>query len=305
MHNTKYILGGGLAGLVFAFYNRDYDLISPDLGGQLNMSFGPPKVVHANEYTDALLNNLGLKHEEKSIEIRYVIDGNVCNTINNDIRRAFINKKMSEFTMPIRNSNVLDYTLSVDSSSLAYYDVSMKDIIAALKSKIDNKVKIIDKKVILIGMNSRTLVLNDYTNLKFTHIVSTIPANDFIHVTYDESYKKVLNYLPVTYVYSKTLMEGFEPDPEADWYYMCDRNVPFSRISKSGKNWVYEVTGIMTKEMAESILNKVNIVDYSIQRIGVIETNPMQDTNEVKFIGRLAEYKHHIKLQDIVRKCTT
>lgn len=33
--NTKFIIGGGISGLIYGFYNKDYQIISPDVGGKL------------------------------------------------------------------------------------------------------------------------------------------------------------------------------------------------------------------------------------------------------------------------------
>ena len=40
--NTKYVLGAGISGLTYAYYNRDYRIISTDLGGKLNREYLVP-----------------------------------------------------------------------------------------------------------------------------------------------------------------------------------------------------------------------------------------------------------------------
>ena len=39
VQSQKFIIGGGIAGLIYGFYNRDYQVISPDIGGKLKTNY--------------------------------------------------------------------------------------------------------------------------------------------------------------------------------------------------------------------------------------------------------------------------
>ena len=63
--DTKFILGAGISGLIYAFYNRDYRIISTDLGGKLNKEFLTCTVLlHKTTETQKLLEDARSKREK-------------------------------------------------------------------------------------------------------------------------------------------------------------------------------------------------------------------------------------------------
>ncbi|RPI82239.1 MAG: hypothetical protein EHM34_07260 [Nitrosopumilales archaeon] len=293
----KYILGGGISALVYQFYNRDYTIISPEIGGQLKMQFQPPKILHKNKFTEKLLTDLNLPLDSSTIKMRYLKDKKLLDSISVQDKQSFINKKMSEYDTKFSNVIFSDTKLSVEENYIDYFTVPMTKVLEKLTEESSD---IINAKVILHNSNNKMLGLHDYSTLQYSHIVSTIPANDYQHITYTGE-KKNLKYLPVTYVYADCLLNGIDMS-NCDWVYICDRDIPFNRISKLGDYFVYECTGVIEQDKCENYFGEETCVDTTIQRLGVIFTNEFVDTESVTFLGRLAQYKHDVKLQDVINK---
>ena len=75
--STKVILGGGIAGLIWAFYN-DGTVISPEFGGQMNNHFSlGPRYLHDNEWARRFLTDIGLPIKKLPVTIGYWYEGSV------------------------------------------------------------------------------------------------------------------------------------------------------------------------------------------------------------------------------------
>src|SRR3972149_2445932 len=69
---TKYILGGGIAGLIYAFYNKDYEVISTEFGGQMASYFKlGSRYLHRTDQAINFLKDLNLPVEEIRITTGY------------------------------------------------------------------------------------------------------------------------------------------------------------------------------------------------------------------------------------------
>jgi protoporphyrinogen oxidase len=83
--NGKYIIGGGISGLLYAYYNRDFTIISPDLGGKLNNKFFENIFyMHATKDTEEFLNSIDVVYKKKTQLIKYVKDSKIVKNLSLD-----------------------------------------------------------------------------------------------------------------------------------------------------------------------------------------------------------------------------
>ena len=67
-NNTKFVIGGGISGLIFAYYNRDYQIISPDIGGKLRNDYLTSTILlHDTPETKRLISDLKLIYNPRPI----------------------------------------------------------------------------------------------------------------------------------------------------------------------------------------------------------------------------------------------
>ena len=89
--NTKFIIGGGISGLIYGFYNQDFQIISPDIGGKLKNSYLTSTILlHDTPETKRLLEDLQLDPEPKAQVIRYFYQGKVQENIPANLREVMI-----------------------------------------------------------------------------------------------------------------------------------------------------------------------------------------------------------------------
>jgi len=95
---NKYIIGGGIAGLIFNFYNPEYKIISPELGGKIKSKAMQNIIyIHATAETKKLLEDLKilLYKENKYYKIcKKIIK--VLNEIDSEDKITFIRKKIDD-----------------------------------------------------------------------------------------------------------------------------------------------------------------------------------------------------------------
>lgn len=295
----KYILGGGIAGLIAKHYNPDYKIISPDLGGQLTKSKNIMITfyVHDHELNRQLLDELKIKYTPRKIKIFYYYDKKVLTNIDNKLRIKFIKSKMVEWNYDANSVDVEDLNLSTSNDNLDILDVDINQLITKLKPKpadiINAKVKLINnnRKFILLMRDDKLQIL-DYDKL-----ISTIPANDFFFMLYNYKSNYHFNYLPTTYVLSSSCPDFYNED---GLYYVNDKRYIYNRVQKYSSGYVYEITGLVPDEILNREIS--NIIQVERRYVGLVRDENVDDFSNIKFLGRLAEWKHHIKIQDNISK---
>jgi len=72
MVKNNYVLGGGIAGLIFTYFNKNLILISKDIGGQFNNNFDlGPRFFHNSYFSRKLLKELNIPIRKEKIKVGY------------------------------------------------------------------------------------------------------------------------------------------------------------------------------------------------------------------------------------------
>jgi len=294
--SNKFILGGGISGLIFKYFNPNYNIISPNIGGQLKkhknilMTF----YIHNSLETKELLNKLNIKYKEKRLRIYYYYKNKVYSEIDNNLRLKFIRNKMSEYDYDLNSLKIKNLDLSTGTNYLDILDLDINKLIDKLSTDI------IKAEVKLINNNRKFILIKEDNKLKklnYDKLISTIPAKAFFNILYNYESNYKLRYLPATYILSKNKPHFVEEDAI---YYVLDDNLIYNRVQKYGENYVYEITGIPIDEEIEN--NISNIIDKEVRYIGLIRDESIDDFRNIKFLGRLAQWDSSIKIQDIIKK---
>ena len=93
--SKKYIIGAGISGLIFAYYNPDYTVISPDIGGQLSHGIYNLTWVHDTPETRKLHKDLEFEFTPTKTLMGYYYNGEVSDFCPSEINSRIIQKKMS------------------------------------------------------------------------------------------------------------------------------------------------------------------------------------------------------------------
>lgn len=297
----KYILGAGISGLVCKYYNPEYKIISPEIGGQITkhnnllMTFH----VHNTPVTKELLDGLKIKHTEKQINIFYYYDKKVVSEPNSSLKAKAIKNKIAEYDYDSNFIEPANFSPSLGGSHLSIFDVDIDRLVKKLTPKDKNG--LLHGKVKLINNNRKFLLMlgtdEKLKMLPFEKMVSTIPANNFFFMLYNYRCGYSFNYLPSTYVLSKDAPPFYDKE---GIYYVCDTSHIYNRVQPYQGGFVYEITGLPTEEQLHSEIT--NIVDIERRYVGIIRDTSVDNFRNIRFIGRNAEWNSSIHLEEAIAK---
>lgn len=296
MENKKFVLGGGISGLIFAYYNREYKVISPDLGGRLNKDFFKNIIyLHDSRESEKFLNDLNVLFTRRTQMIKYVKDNVVVDRLSKEDKISLIRKKLED-----KEYNPKDLNLSTSDYYIPILEFNYGDLI----KKISDCINFIQGKVIRITDGR---IITEDTFYEYDSVVSTLPANIFWNL-YSSEEKPETKSKPVTFVLTDKAPDVCK-DKVYDMVYFADDNQKYVRISKkpnSGKNChiLYEFTGEVSKEECVKHLPlHSEILEYYVDNQGIIFTNKNNlPPKNVLFIGRFATWNHSDKQQDVIKE---
>jgi len=291
----KYVIGAGISGLIFAYYNPEYTIISPDVGGQLLAGTHSLTWIHDTPETRQLHNDLKFEFVPTKTLMGYYYDGEVHDFCPLNINTKIIQKKMSDWYASIVGFEIQDRNLSVPEN----YIKTLKTDFGKIVDRLASTAKIIDDKIEII---TPTKLIGQKGEYEYDEIISTIPANAFWSIYKDERMATCtpkLESKPVTFITVSVKPEWYDDKYEMIYFAEDFRH---TRVSLRGyKKYTYEFTGIMPQDIFEEMY-KVPVEKYSINKFGrVYSAINEPPTDKIKFLGRFATWHHGSKIQDVIR----
>jgi len=291
--NNNYIIGGGLSGLIFAFYNSDYKIVSSSIGGQVNSIFDlGPRILEVDKYSTQLLKDLNILNYTiiKECKIGYYYNNEFIDRIDDNFKNIY-NLKTRGFKQP--ESSIL----SSNSNIIKYYNISLLDLSIILKNKLSNK-QIIEKNVTFIDtINKQFFIENksySYSNLviaisrKIYNILSNT-ISDFKFETYNKIFALVDNF------------NNYNDNYNYIYYINC----LYHRVLKWGDDrHVLEFTNVTE----EQVKKYCKIYNYNIVSINLLKdcqirkSHKFTEISNINFIGRYANWRHNLKINDVIKR---
>jgi len=289
--SRKYVLGGGLSGLIFAAYNSEYKVISPNIGGQYS-DMAQLMFAHANPPTKRLLDDLNIYYEVVTKRTLYVKGGEVVDDLAPADKLALIRKKLDD---PLHEPRDLNLN-AVDDSFITTYEFNFKQLIEQLSKELE----IIPDAAIRI---SDTTITTSKTSYAYDTLVSTVPADVFWKLRRLPEPRE-LKYSATTFAVSNVAPPGFDIDNAAILYFI-DSEVPYVRVSHKDNlpEFLYEFPGAKRRDDCAQALpgGAASLLKYWINPRSVIRTelNNVPPRNTL-FCGRLAQWDHRVKIGNVI-----
>jgi hypothetical protein len=290
----KYIIGGGISGLLYAYYNRDFTIISPDLGGKLNSSMMENIIyLHATPETEEFLREIGMSYTKKTQMIKYLLGGRPLKDLSIEDKIMFIRKKLNDpnFMPEDLNLSTSDYYISV-------FEIDYRELLDRLMTGVTH----IDDSVIKITGKE---IITEQTRYSYDKLVSTVNAKIFWRL-YDRPNDKELRSEAITFVLCDKLYPELE-NCKFDLCYVADWDNKVTRVSKRRRDqtdsYLYEFSGkVAEKNCLKYLPEGSKILDYRVEENGLIfsDINNIAPPN-VLFLGRFATWNHADKQQDVIR----
>jgi len=285
----KYILGGGIAGLIWGFYNQDYKIISPETGGQNSAPFQlGPRYLKKNEYTKKFLEDLNLKAKQKKIKVGYYKNNKFVEPDEDFIKKYFEKSRGEKYDedKTVMNSN---------KKELLIFDIDFKEIIEKLETKLF--LNVIKNCVEFINPKSKELVLRGDKKLKYSELITTMPLNIF-HKNLKGN-KKDYSFIckPVTYV---LLNSNFFNMESFDFIYILGKR--FHRITKTEKGLVADCLGEMSKEELKEEFGEHLIDSFCLKNAQIISLKEKPRMKNIVFSGRYGAWNREYKTEQVIEE---
>lgn len=299
----KFIIGGGISGLIFSFFNPEYKIISSNVGGQMTnkISFGP-RILQENPYNKYLLECLKINAVVKTMKIGYFYNGSLHDRCPLSLKELYYTKSRNIISA---DEKIPESIMSEGKNTIDYYDVDFKQIVKALYEKVSfiksNVLKINDGKIFLDDLK---------TFIEYKHIISTIQAPAFFRMFSKPKFMYVcknLKYLSKEFI----IVPSAEIDIGSyDYVYFPEMKYNFHRVTKFNSSFNNSMNIVeYVNSIYSSGYNKVNtkkewkrIIARDYMEIGQIQSGEIPTIPAVMFLGRYAEWNHSIKTQDVVKK---
>lgn len=292
--SNKFILGGGISGLIYAYYNRDFTIISPDIGGKLNNKFFENIFyMHATKETEEFLNDIGIEYKKKTQLIKYAKDNKIVKDISIEDKILFIQKKLNDFDFIPKDLNLStsDYYISV-------FELNYGELL----TKLTENLHYINDSVIKITKDE---IITENTRFKYDKLVSTINSKIFWKL-YVESDNKNLKSKDITFILCNKTPDFLENE-KFELCYFINKESEITRVSKRTRNqanqYLYEFTGNKSLIDCKKCLPKDSeVIEYYVEKDGIIFSDDNNiPPNNIVFLGRFATWNHSYKQQDVIK----
>ncbi len=286
----NYILGGGVAGLIYAFYHPEYKILTDKIGGQFATSFQlGPRFLHRTIETDRFLDDLNVrsKYRSRLIKIGFYYQGEIhsSNTEENRIRYFKKTRGLNSFE-PYQSS------MSNGVETFEAYDIDPNELVDIIYEKIRNNV-IIDKikKVDLISQR----ISGEYDYI-YKDLIVTMPKPIFLKISgYSEEAEKYISYPTTFMLWPESYIRPFKNLEKYDYVYFSQDEFDFHRITKTKEGFVLEMKGEHQTPYKERQI---------ILKIGqIVERKDDHDwPQNIKFFGRYANWDHSVRTETILKQ---
>lgn len=286
------ILGGGIAGLIWAYYNKGL-VISPEFGGQMSSHFPlGPRYLHNTSDSIKFLLDLGIVPKLRIIKVGYW-DDKTSKVLDKIPNKTFVKKY---FEKSRGGAKLNDATaMSSKLSSFEVLEVDFNEIIERLVAHLGAQSRLLIDSVKAIDFVKREVLLQSEKTLSYDTLVSTIPLNVFLKIS---GLPCNLKSSPITYVWTKNTM----PKTEYDYIYVPDQKILHHRITFDEKGQILDVYGHHTKEKMAEHYGEHFIDCYTLWNAQIISIDEPPCIEGVKFVGRYGTWCREWKTEKVIEE---
>lgn len=283
--DTTIILGGGIAGLLQAYFNPEALLISDQIGGQFKSPFPlGPKYLHVDDYSKRFFSEIDLESNIKKIKIGFFYKNELHNINTEENRKLYFKKTRGE-NKPYSSS------MSSDMNEFDSFEIDSNKIVDVLKNKIKNN--IILGKISKIDDNQKIITVNKI-NLKYKKLISTIPLNVFLFLNNKAEIAKEFKSFPTTFILSSK--KTSDKIKDYNYVYFSELEYNFHRVTRTEQGLVLEFKGDKIPQINTEI-------DRVVLKTGQLVQNDIEiNLEDVEFFGRYATWKHSILINTLLKQ---
>ena len=313
----NYILGAGPAGLIAAYYLKDYTVIDKNPLGQLNLPFIPgPRLLQANDNMILFVKEIFPKSEIK-IEIASI--GYHINNEVVDMPTEEFKQKYSETTRGESSKEVSHLSggmteikhIEIDNYGEDSYKIFFTRLLEIIKER--NQIK--DFKVSKIFPDKNIIEFDDggcnckgrekYKQTRYGNLISTLNLNILMKLCHDVEkhiHSSNINLETKTKCFYQ-VEYGFNIDkaieknhPSIMYDYVYSINTEWTRQTFFRNYIVYEsVSPILNCLKDKKIINK-----FEGMPLQIVKSLDIDNICDIKMLGRFAQWSHKMKANEVL-----
>jgi NTP pyrophosphatase (non-canonical NTP hydrolase) len=298
------ILGNGLTAKIFAFYNREYQLIGNDTSMTTDHIANNMIFLQDNKWNRKLVEDVAWAADckipctPKKIRVLYFNGREYVSKINQEASQKIIDKKLTDVNgkrLKFRKS-VFEDTLQLSCANkqnrLEYLSVDFGRIMGALR-KLTARQVLNTSKIIAIDTEKKKIYLEGVV-VDYNKLVSTLSAPLFYKLAFIKS--DDFDTLDTTIVETTEEKLGIPP---THWtsaiLYFPESQHKFSKVIKRHGKCYAEYTGIIETQEPHAYVKQARLIAKKI----------VPPTDDITFLGRFAEWNPDNRIQDNVRKASS
>mgnify|MGYP003152174521 CR=1 FL=1 len=302
---NNYILGGGPAGLIAAYYLPDHKVIDKKPLGQLNIPFipGPRLLQHTPNMISFIREVLPDSNGQEEIA---VIGYNENGTVVDSPTKSF-KKKYAKKTRGVDKSETS--FLSEGKNEIKHIEInglgedSYKFLFTELLKIIKDRGQLVEDSVSKIDPHTRFIEFESGVKEDYNHIISTLNLNIFKKIMttlydfpLDLSTSKKCFY-KTEYKDSIEDMSKNMNHPSLYYDYVYSVDTKWTRQTFFRDYIVYESVEPITEDFIEG--NKV-LMKFENLPIQIKESHNIERMDNIDLLGRFAQWSHQMKANEVL-----
>lgn len=295
---SKYILGGGITGLIFAYYNPEYIIITENIGGQMGSQFSlGPRYLHKTTNSRAFLYDLGIKYSERTATVGYIDDSGWVNEPDIEFRKKYFMKSRGKTDLEGFDPSVMNG----NKSKFEILDVDFNKLINKLDKETENRIQ--QGKVSKIDAENKSIQIERgrYTNqLKYDHLVSTIPLKVFPWILQGDHEVKERQYESFGMTYC-LVDEDEEFDVKGfDFVYDARTTSKWHRMTKDNEGIVLDFFGELDEFELKAFVGSRYKNHKTLPNCQIVSHSKEPNMKDIKFVGRYGTWNRSWKTEKVI-----
>lgn len=294
----KYILGGGITGLIFAYYNTDYTIITENVGGQMGSKFSlGPRYLHKTTNAKSFLDSLKIPYIERIVRVGYTDDNGWIEEPDIEFRKKYFLKSRRQKTLEGFDS----FVMNSDKSQFQILNIDFPKLIDSLNKKIDDR--IMKGRVTDIDIDKKSIMVRKGPYLyefEYEYLVSTIPLNIFVKNLFSDHKLKEENYESYGMTYCLVEEDDKFDTSTFDFVYDAKESTKWHRMTKDDGNIVLDFFGQVEIIDLKDIVGSKYIAHTFLPNCQIISKKESPNIKDVKFIGRYGAWNRVYKTETVI-----
>jgi hypothetical protein len=291
------ILGAGIAGLIFAFYNKNFTVITKDVGGQMASNFNlGPRYLHYTENAKSFLESLDYPIQRRLIRVGFISDDGWIDNPDEDFRKLYFMKSRNISHLVGYDSTVMN----TNKKEFEVIDVDFQDLTKRLEEAISKK-RFILGDITRIGIERKILDVSTACcgtkRLKYESLVSSIPLNIFYRHLEDDLIKPDLHSYHMTYA---LVNEEIDDLKDFDFVYDIRTTTKHHRMTKAKLGIVLDYFGVVNKEDLMRHFVSAYIDSRTLYNCQILPVEKILEFDNIKFIGRYGTWDRSWKTEKVI-----